>query len=289
MRRLAFIGAAMSCAAAPALRARALEPDAAQQRLRALERRTGGRLGVCAIDSGTNRQIRYRAFEPFPMCSTFKFLLAAAVLARVDAGKERLDRRIAYGTGDLIEHAPVTAAHVADGSMTVKALCAAAIEASDNTAANLLIASLGGRDGYNNFARSIGDRFTQLDRTEPALNEALPGDTRDCTTPHAMARDVEIVLLGTPLTAASRALLESWLLQSQTGAARLRAGLPSSWRIGDKTGTGERGTSNDVAIAWPPNRVPITIAAYLTGATVSSDARDAALATVARIVSETLV
>jgi beta-lactamase class A len=176
----------------------------------------------------------------------------------------------------------VTKAHVADGSMTVEALCAAAVEVSDNTAANLLLASIGGRDGYNGFARSIGDRFTQLDRTEPALNEALPGDTRDCTTPHAMARDVEVLLLGTALRTASRALLESWLLQSQTGAARLRAGLPASWRTGDKTGTGERGTSNDVAITWPPDRAPLTVAAYLTGATVDGDGRDAALASVAR-------
>jgi beta-lactamase class A len=251
----------------------------------AVERRVGGRLGVFAFDTAGGARIEHRAYEPFPMCSTFKLLAAAAVLARVDRGALSLDRRIAYGAGDLLEHSPDTKAHVAEGSMTLEALCAAAVEDSDNTAVNLLLRLLGGRDGFNGFVRSLGDRFTQLDRIEPALNEALPGDTRDCTTPSAMAKDAWKLVLGTALSAASRAKVTAWLVASTTGATRLRAGFPASWRIGDKTGTGLHGTSNDVAIVWPPNRAPIVIAAYLTGSPEDGDARDAALASVGKIVA----
>ncbi len=217
------------------------------------------------------------------MCSTFKVLAVGAVLARVDHRKEQLDRRIPFGRRDLLDGAPVTKQNVQRGSMTVGALCGAAIEWSDNTAANLLLASLGGPSGVTHFARTLGDPMTRLDRNEPSLNTALPDDPRDTTTPHSMARNAHALLSSDALSMHSRELLTAWLTTSRTGAERLRAGVPSGWRAGDKTGSGAHGTSNDVAVFWPPASEPLFVAAYLTGSNVGDDARDAVLADVGRV------
>ena len=288
MQRPQFIRtvAGVVVAAASPIVARAQTPETPERQIALVEHGTGGRLGVAAIDTGNGRRIEYRAFEAFPMCSTFKLLLVGDILARVDAGKERLDRTVPYGNHDLLDYAPVTKAHVADGGMTVRDLCIAAIEVSDNTAANLLLSTVGGPQGLNTFLRSIGDRITQLDRTEPSLNEAAIGDPRDTTTPHAMTKDAQKLVLGSVLSRQSRDLLVSWLVASKTGVAAIRAGIPVAWRAGDKTGSGERGTRNDVAIVWPPGRAPIVVAAYLTGATaLTGEQRDQALASVGKIVS----
>jgi beta-lactamase class A len=288
MQRPQFIRtvAGVAVAAAAPIVARAQTPETPERQIALVERRTGGRLGVAAIDTGDGRRIEYRAFEAFPMCSTFKLLLVGDILARVDAGKERLDRTIPYGNHDLLDYAPVAKAHVADGGMTVRDLCIAAIELSDNTAANLLLSTIGGPQGLNAFLRSIGDLITQLDRIEPSLNEAAIGDPRDTTTPHAMTNDARKLLFGSVLAQQSRDLLVAWLAASKTGTTAIRAGIPIGWRTGDKTGSGERGTRNDVAFAAPPERAPILIAAYLTGATaLTGERRDEALASVGKIVS----
>jgi beta-lactamase class A len=169
-------------------------------------------------------------------------------------------------------------------SMTVAQLCAAAIERSDNTAANLLVHSLLGPAGVTKFARKIGDPVTRLDRDEPQLNSAIPGDPRDTTTPAAMAADARALVLGNALSAHLRAQLRGWILACQTGGLSLRAGVPARWREGDKTGSGDHGTVNDVAIFWLPQRAPIVVAAYATGMTVSGTAQYAVLAGVGRIV-----
>lgn len=255
--------------------------------LAGLEARYGGRLGVFALDSGTGANIRRRPNERFPMCSTFKMLLVASVLARVDARLERLDRQIAYRSSDLLAYAPVTRANVGRGSMTVGALCEAALEVSDNTAANLLLRAIGGPERVTRYARSLGDSQTRLDRNEPSLNSAMPGDARDTTTPAAMAANVRGLLTGSFLSNSSRRNLQAWLLACKTGDDRLRAGLPARWRVGDKTGSGDRATANDIAVLYPPGRPPIFVAAYYTGSSASSDARDEVLADVGRIVSST--
>jgi beta-lactamase class A len=285
-RRSALLGAAAAALAAGCVHAQAplADPKAFTQGLAALEARDGGRLGVAVLDSGGGQRLAYRGDERFPMCSTFKFLAAAAILAQVDAGKERLDRRMAYSQGDLLEYAPVTKAHVAEGSMTLEALCAAAIEMSDNTAANLLMQVLGGPAAITAFCRSLGDEKTRLDRIEPFLNEAMPGDERDTTTPAAMLGCMDKLLLGDALTPASLAYLERWMIDAKPGAKRLPASVPPGARIGHKTGTGERGTSNDIAIVWPAGRKPVLIAAYLTGSPGKFDAREATLAEAGRIV-----
>ncbi|MES2603183.1 MAG: class A beta-lactamase [Pseudomonadota bacterium] len=249
-----------------------------------LEKASGGRLGVAMVDTGSAKRIDYRGDERFPMCSTFKALLAGAVLHRVDAGKEQLTRRVRVSKSDIIAHSPVTETRIG-GDISLAELCEATVTLSDNAAANLLLVDIGGPEGFTRFVRSLGDPVTRLDRTEPALNEARPGDPRDTTTPKAMISNLQKLVLGTALSSASREQLARWLIDNKTGDTRIRAGLPSGWRVGDKTGLGERGTSNDIAVAWPPDRAPIILAVYLTGATVSAAQQNATIAAVAKAIA----
>lgn len=225
--------------------------------------------------------------ERFPMCSTFKFLVTTFVLKRVENKQEHLDRRITYTKADLMSYAPVAEKHVNSG-MTIAELCEAAMTLSDNTAANLLLASFGGPPALNNFLRSIGDSTTRLDRTEPALNEAVPGDPRDTTTPNAMLEDLHRILFGNVLDFSSRTQLIDWMVANKTGDARLRAGLPHTWKVGDKTGTGDHGTTNDIAVLWPPHHAPVLVTAYLTQTNLNDAGRNAILADVARAIADTI-
>jgi len=282
----ALVGALSTSFLAGASRAApAAAPALTVEALAGLERQSGGRLGVAIIDAAGSERGQHRADERFPMCSTFKLLAVAAVLARVDRGQERLDRSLAFGESDLLEYAPVARARAADGKLSVSEACEAAITLSDNTAANLLLTLLGGPARLTAFARSLGDASTRLDRDEPSLNECLPGDERDTTTPRAMARTLRALLLGATLSKASRDRLASWLAASTTGLQRLRAGLPSTWRAGDKTGSGHGGTTNDIAILWPPDGKPIIIAAYLTQTSASAEVRNGVFAELARRVA----
>ncbi|MEO6103345.1 MAG: class A beta-lactamase [Pseudoxanthomonas sp.] len=253
------------------------------EQLRALERRHGGRLGVCILDTSSGKRTGHRADERFPMCSTFKFLAAAQVLARVDRGEEDLERRVIFARKELVAYSPITEHHVGAPGMTVAELCHAAITLSDNTAGNLLLDSFGGPAGLTAFARTLGDKATRLDRRETALNEAIPGDPRDTTTPAAMLDDMRHLLLGDVLSPASRKQLTDWLIANTTGGSRLRAGLPGEWRVGDKTGTSDNGASNDIAIVWPPGRGPLLLTAYYTESSVPQETRNALLAEVGRI------
>ncbi|MEN0076024.1 MAG: class A beta-lactamase [Paracraurococcus sp.] len=253
-----------------------------------IEAESGGRLGVAILDSATGHGAGHREAERFPLCSTFKLLAAGAVLARVDAGQERLDRRVRYERGALVTYSPVTERHAGGEGMTLGAICDAAIAYSDNTAGNLLLEAIGGPAGLTGFARGLGDPVTRLDRIETALNEALPGDPRDTTSPAAMLGDLRALLLGDALSPAGREQLTGWLLGSRTGDSRIRAGLPAGWRFGDKTGSGERGTANDVGIVWPPGRPPVLFAAYLTGTEAPAEQRNASLAAVGRALAAEL-
>ena len=253
-----------------------------EARLAVLEHQHGGRLGVAIQDTGSGRRIAHLGDERFLMCSTFKLLLAAAVLQRVDSGEEKLDRRIVFGKGALLEWAPVTRKHVGPPGMTMSALCEAAVTQSDNTAANLLLKQIGGPQALTAYARSLGDTSTLLDRYEPELN---PYDT---TTPKAMLGDMEQLLLGSRLSRSSRELLIRWLLACQTGLQSLRAGIPSGWRVGDKTGQWDGngvGANNDIAIVWPPNGKPLLVTAYYMNHTTKPSIRKAVLAEVGRIIA----
>jgi beta-lactamase class A len=165
----------------------------------------------------------------------------------------------------------------------VAELCEAAITVSDNTAANLLLDSFGGPPALTSYIRSLGDSVTRLDRVEPALNESLPDDPRDTTSPRAMVGLLRKVVLDDALAPGSRTQLIAWLQATTTGARRLRAGVPADWKVGDKTGTGERGSTCDVAVVWPPGRAPLLVAAYLTGTTASPATRDGTLAQVGQL------
>jgi beta-lactamase class A len=253
-----------------------------------IESESGGRLGVAALDTLTEARFGHRADERFPMCSTFKLLAAAAILARVDAKQERLDRLIEFAAADVVVNSPVTKDHVGAPGMSLEELCEAAMTMSDNTAGNLLLASLGGPEGLTAYARSLGDTVTRLDRIEPELNEATPGDVRDTTTPAAMVANMRALTLDKALSATSREQLVRWLIGNKTGDTRLRAGLPAGWRVGDKTGSGERGTTNDVGVFWPPDRAPVIVSIYLTQTAASPTQRNATLAAVGRAVASAL-
>jgi beta-lactamase class A len=245
--------------------------------LSAIEARIGGRLGVMARRGA--QSLSHRADESFPMASTFKALLSAAVLAQGD-----MDLRLPIPREGLIAWSPVTETR-AGGTMSLGELCAAIMTTSDNTAANLLLGVVGGPSGLTAWLRGIGDGETRLDRIEPALNEARPGDPRDTTTPAAMAATLGRIALGDVLGAESRARWLGWLEANRTGAARLRAGVPAGWRVGDRTGGAAHGTSNVVGLLWPPGRAaPWIVAAFLTECAAPVATRDAALADVARLV-----
>jgi beta-lactamase class A len=256
------------------------------EEIKRLESRSGGRLGVCVLQTSTGLRHVYRGDERFPMCSTFKVLAAAAVLARVDAGKQQLTRRITFDASAVVVNSPVTEKRAGDGGMTLAEICEAARTRSDNTAGNLLLEDIGGTSALTAFARALGDDITRLDRNEPSLNQALFDDPRDTTTPSAMASNLKTLLFETTtLSAASREQLTAWLIANKTGDARLRAGLPNDWRVAGKTGTGEQGTANDVAVVWPSSGAPVIVAVYLTAAGVPIAQQNGIVASVARAVA----
>lgn len=242
-------------------------------------------MGVFALDTDSGDTLAHRADERFAMCSTFKWALAAAVLEAVDRGAESLSEPVAYTEADLLDYAPVARAHVAEGQLTVEALCEAAVTLSDNTAANLLLARVGGPAGLTAFLRAQGDGQTRLDRDEPTLNTNLEDDPRDTTTPRAMATTLRTLALGSALKSASRERLVGWLRGCQTCDQRLWAGLPEGWTAGTKTGTCQRGGCNDVGLIWPAGGEPIVVAAYLSDSDASLAELSEALATVGRIVA----
>ena len=274
-------------AALPLLPALAAEKGDALQRLSELETTFAGRLGVVAINTGNGDVLSYRGDEAFPLCSTFKAMLAAAILQRSVLTPELLEKRITYRKSDLVTYSPVTEKHVQDG-MTVTELCAATVQYSDNSAANLLLKLLDGPEGLTTFARSIGDQHFRLERWETELNSAIPGDLRDTTTPLAMARSLQRLVIGDALPHMQREQLQAWLRGNTTGATRIRAGVPAAWQVGDKTGTGDYGTTNDVAVLWPPGKAPVVLTVYLTQNSKDASPRNETLAAATRVVVDWL-
>ncbi|MBY4767108.1 PEN family class A beta-lactamase, Bcc-type [Burkholderia ambifaria] len=253
----------------------------------ALEHAAGGRLGVCAIDSASGRRAQHRADERFPFCSTFKAMLGAAVLAHSVDRPGLLQQRVTYGPSDLVNYSPVSGKHVGTG-MTVAELCEAAIQYSDNSAANLAMKLIGGPSAVTAYARSIGDDAFRLDRWETELNTALPGDPRDTTTPAAMAASMRVLTLGDALPSAQRAQFVAWLRGNKVGDKRIRAGVPAGSQVGDKTGTGDYGTTNDAGVIWLPSRAPIVLAVYYTQTRADAKPKDDVIAAAARIAVATL-
>lgn len=282
-RRATFSAAALLLPAFPACAAGNANDD-----LQTLEKSTGARIGVAVLNTGDGRTISFRESERFIMCSSFKLSLAAAVLQRAEAGQENLDSVVHYQKSDLLAVSPATTKNVVTG-MTVEALCQAAVIYSDNTAASLLLALIGWPAGVTKFWRALGDQTSRLDRTEPALN--VPDGDKDTTTPLAMLGNLRAILLGEALKPASRQKLLDWMGASTTGALMLRAGLPKTWTVGDKTGRYVQEPYNaaiDLAIATPPGRKPLLITAFTMNGRGDDAAHQALLADIGRIVAGAL-
>jgi beta-lactamase class A len=275
---------ASTCSFLPAAQSSQAAADA---RFRDLETSLDGRLGVFALDTGSGKRLAYRAAERFPMCSTFKAVLAGAILDRSTRDDSLLAQRIPYAAADLVTYSPITEKNTGDG-MLVSELCAAAVRYSDNTAANLLLRILGGPTGLKAYARFAGDASFRLDRWETDLNSAVPDDPRDTTTPEAMTNHLFRLALGTLLPEAQRLKLQDWLRGNTTGDTRIRAGVPVDWTVGDKTGTGSYGTANDIAVLWPPQQKPIVLTIFTTRREKDAEARNDILASAAKIVADTL-
>ena len=256
--------------------------------LAALESSTSGRLGVCAVDTSSGATIAYRADERFPLCSTFKPILCGAILARSASEPGLLQTRVRLKREEVVAYSPITSRHLDDG-MTIEELCEAAMQYSDNTAANALLRAVGGPNAVTAFARSIGDQAFRLDRWETELNTAVVGDPRDTTTPAGMTDSLRRLIAGQVLAPSPRARMLGWMLGNTTGARRIRAGVPDRWRVGDKTGTGDHGTANDIGVMWPPDRAPIFLSVYFTMGVADAKVDEAVLAHAARIVAGALV
>lgn len=276
-RGAACLGIGAAVMVSPATMALA-RPAGVMATIAAVEARLGARVGVSVHDTGTGRRIAHRAGERFPLTSTFKAFAAAAVLARVDAGQDRLDRRIVFGSGDLVTYSPATEGRVGEPGMTLEELSVAITRLSDNTAANLVLDTLGGPEGFTAFMRRIGDGTTRLDRRETALNEARPGDPRDTTTPEAAATSLHTLLFGAALSPGSRARLQGWLTANAVADALLRAHLPAGWRIADRSGAGGFGSRAIIAAIWPPGRAPVMAAVFLTETEAAFAQRNQAIA-----------
>jgi beta-lactamase class A len=262
MKRRDVLCSTLALLASPSL---ALAQRAPISAITDYERDSGGHIGVYAKNLRTGEEVSWRAHERFVMCSSFKASLAACVLASVDRGQARMDELIAYGPDDLMEWAPVAKQNLEKGAMSVSDMCEAAVELSDNTCANALLARFGGPSALTAFWRSIGDAVSRLDHNEPELNFSPPGDPHDTTTPAAMAGNLRRLILGKALSPNSCERLTGWMLGCKTGDNRLRAGLPKGWRVGDKTGNNGKDAFGDIAVTWSTRGEPVVICAYTRG------------------------
>lgn len=286
MRLIAAV-LAFFTASSPLLARAQVDPVQVQHKLAALEKQSGGRLGVALINTADHSEILYRGDERFAMCSTSKTMVAAAVLKQSETQHDILQQKMVIKQADLTNWNPVTEKYV-NKEMTLAELSAAALQYSDNTAMNKLLEHLGGTGSVTAFARSIGDTTFRLDRTEPELNTAIPGDERDTTSPLAMAKSLRKLTLGDALASTQRAQLVEWLKGNTTGGQSIRAGLPESWVVGDKTGGGDYGTTNDIAVIWPEGHAPLILVTYFTQPQQDAKGRKDILAAAAKIVTEGL-
>ena len=280
-------GAALLCPAPLLFAAPATSLAAAHTQLAALEQAAGGRLGVAAWRQGSEQRLAYRADERFPLASTFKAMLAAAVLARSASQPGLLEQQVRYEKKELVTYSPITEKHLADG-MSVADLCAATLQYSDNSAANFLMTILGGPQAVTAFARSIGNTVFQLERWETELNSAIPGDVRDTASPASMAHSLQQLLLGNSLPAPQRQQLDAWMRGNTTGDKRIRAGVPAGWQVADKTGSGAYGSVNDIGVAYPPSGAPLVIAVYYTREQKNADTNQDIITAATRIVTAAL-
>jgi beta-lactamase class A len=273
---------------ATALASRAHAAGSAERALKRIQKRIGGRLGVDVLDSQSGRRFGIDETSRYAMASTFKLPLAAALLWQIDRGAFGPERPLAISQKDLMHNSPAVEARLAAGAtaMTIRELCVAVVTQSDNAAANVLLAGIGGPAALTTFFRtSVGDTVTRFDRTEMELNSNLPGDPRDTTTPRAMVDSMLRIFTQEVLSIPARALLIDWMTASRTGLDRVRAGIPKTWQVGDKTGTGANGAVNDLVVAYPPGRRPIFVAVYMSESKLSTAELNAAHAQIGGLIA----
>lgn len=256
-----------------------------EEQLNTLEKYSQGRLGVALINTKDNSQITYRGEERFAMASTSKVMAVAAVLKASEKQAGLLDKNITIKKSDLVTYSPITEKHLTTG-MTLAELSAATLQYSDNTAMNKILDYLGGPAKVTQFARSINDVTYRLDRKEPELNTAIHGDPRDTTSPIAMAKSLQALTLGDALGQSQRQQLVTWLKGNTTGDNSIKAGLPKHWVVGDKTGSGDYGTTNDIAVIWPENHAPLILVVYFTQQEQDAKYRKDIIAKTAEIVTK---
>ena len=263
--------------------------DNLAETVKQVEEHLDARIGIAVHDEQSGRRWEYNTNDRFPMLSTFKTLACAVLLSRVDAGKEDLDRVMTIEQNDLVTYSPITETRVGSAGMSLAELCEAAMFMSDNSAANLILDAIGGPGALTDFMRSIGDETTRLDRREPDLNEATPGDLRDTTTPNSMAMAYKKIVLGDVLSPKSRQMLADWLVGNKVGDALLRTGVPNDWKVGDRTGTGGHGSRAVAAIMWPPGRAPVVAVVYITETDATIDDRNAAMAKIGKAIADAVL
>lgn len=288
LSRRGLIGAGLAFGLAGCSKIQAVSEFAT--RMVEIEKRHGGRIGVSML-TGTDSSggtLSIQSTDRFAHCSVFKWVLASALLQAADQGKLSLGQKVAFGKADLLDYAPVTSKRVGEGAMPLLDLCEAMIAWSDNTAANLVLPLIGGPAGLTSFARGLGDEVSRFDRNEPTLNTNTVGDERDTSTPQSMSGLLRTVYTGAVLKPDSLMQLKTWMIGCKTGDARIRAGVPKDWVVADKTGTGDNGAANDVAVLWPPNRQPLFLSIYTSGGTLDSDGRNKVIADVAKLTVDTL-
>ncbi|MGW4638620.1 class A beta-lactamase [Sphaerisporangium sp. NPDC004334] len=267
-----------------------VSPAEARRRLRELEKASDVRIGAYVVDTATGKAFGYRSGERFPLLSTFKAMACAAVLKKARTSDPGLMNRVVHWTKEeLKDNSPETEKHVDDG-MTVSELCRAAIIYSDNTAGNMILKQIGGPKGLTRYFRTLKDPVSRLDRWETELNVWSPKERRDTTTPVSIARDLRRVAVGSALDDRDEARLNAWLLANTTGGERIRAGLPKSWIIGDKTGsTGTYGGANDIAvIRTSPSAAPLVMAIYTNARAAQATYNSKVVADTATILARTL-
>ena len=262
------------------------QPQAEEQQppfiLSDLEERHGGRLGVAALDVGSQHRLSWRGQERFAFCSTFKAFLAVATLQRVQRDEEQLDRAVAVTRADMIPHAPVTEKAIGR-TLTIRELMQATVEVSDNPAANILIREMGGIAVWRSWWPTFGDTTTVISRLEPDLNTAVPNDPRDTCLPDQTVANIRELAFSDRLTPEHDQLISGWLTASPTGPSRIKAGVPQGWTVAHKTGTGSNGATNDIGMLTPVSGSPVLLAAYFTGAAeATDDQRDAVIAEATR-------
>jgi beta-lactamase class A len=240
------------------------------------EETLSARIGVAVLNVETGALWSFRGDERFPLTSTFKSIACAKLLYDVDQKRTELKNTVAVNRDDLVTYSPVLEAYV-EKEIALGDACQATMLTSDNTAANIVIESVGGTESITSFLRDIGDVNTRLDRVEPGLNEALPNDPRDTTTPISMTNTLNELVFGTVLSQDSRVQLIDWMKRNEVTGNLLRSALPAGWEIGDRSGAGGFGARSITAVVWRDKQSPLIVSIYVSQTDASMDQRDLAI------------